>query len=45
VVTFSAPRALAEQLGLQPVFFPGEHGGFGSHPEAFAKVLRETLAR
>src|SRR5581483_1515214 len=44
VVTYSAPRALADKLGTTPVEFPGEHGGFGSHPELFAKVLREVLS-
>jgi pimeloyl-ACP methyl ester carboxylesterase len=44
IVTYHAPRALADQLGTEPVLFPGEHGGFGSHPEGFAKILREELS-
>ncbi|MFZ0217927.1 MAG: alpha/beta hydrolase [Candidatus Dormiibacterota bacterium] len=36
--------ALAAALGCQPVEFPGDHGGFGSHPEPFARVLREVFA-
>jgi pimeloyl-ACP methyl ester carboxylesterase len=35
--------ALAERLGTDPVTFPGDHGGFGSHPEAFAEVLHTVL--
>lgn len=35
--------ALAERLGKEPVVFPGDHGGFGSHPEAFADRLHGVL--
>lgn len=35
--------ALAEQLGKEPAVFPGDHGGFTSHPEAFARRLEEVL--
>lgn len=42
--------AVAEALGIEPVVFPSDHGGFsggeyGMHgePEAFAKRLREVL--
>jgi pimeloyl-ACP methyl ester carboxylesterase len=35
--------ALAERLGTAPVTFPGDHGGYGSHPAAFAEKLREAL--
>lgn len=44
-------EALAAALGVEPVVFPGDHGGFVAHewspsndPAAFAKVLREVLA-
>jgi pimeloyl-ACP methyl ester carboxylesterase len=44
-------RALASRLGLEPVRFPSNHGGFlggeyGQHgdPERFAATLREVLA-
>jgi pimeloyl-ACP methyl ester carboxylesterase len=37
-------RALAEALGTKPVFFPGDHGGYGEHAGAFAEVLQRTLA-
>lgn len=46
-----ATRALAEQLGQEPVRFPGDHGGFmgdeygmPGEPEGFAAALREVLA-
>ncbi|MDQ6796349.1 MAG: alpha/beta hydrolase [Chloroflexota bacterium] len=39
-----AAVALAERLGTQPVLFPGDHGGFGAQPEAFAAKLHEVLA-
>ncbi|MEU4546777.1 alpha/beta hydrolase [Nonomuraea dietziae] len=35
--------ALAEQAGLDPVVFPGGHGGFADAPEAFAARLAEVL--
>lgn len=43
-------EALAEELGVQPTVFPGDHGGFtvspmspGNEPAAFAAKLREVL--
>jgi pimeloyl-ACP methyl ester carboxylesterase len=35
--------ALAQRLGTDPVVFPGDHSGFGSHPEAFAEALDTVL--
>jgi pimeloyl-ACP methyl ester carboxylesterase len=42
--------ALAEQMGVEPVIFPGDHGGFAANewspsndPAAFAAKLRELL--
>jgi hypothetical protein len=35
--------ALAKRLGTEAVTFPGDHGGFGSHPADFAVKLREVL--
>jgi pimeloyl-ACP methyl ester carboxylesterase len=35
--------ALAERLGTPPVTFPGDHGGFGSHPAEFAETLHKVL--
>jgi hypothetical protein len=47
-MTYQTAHTLAEQLGGQlggqPVVFPGQHGGFGSHPDGFAAKLREVLA-
>lgn len=44
-------EALARALGVEPVVFPGDHGGFaasqwspGNDPAAFAAKLREVLA-
>jgi pimeloyl-ACP methyl ester carboxylesterase len=42
-VAHQAAVALAERLATAPVTFPGDHGGFGSHPEAFAGTLHEVL--
>ncbi|MDR8409713.1 alpha/beta hydrolase [Nonomuraea sp. 3-1Str] len=44
LLTYPTSTALAELLGTPPVEFPGEHGGFVTHPEPFAEVLRKTLA-
>jgi clorobiocin biosynthesis protein CloN7 len=39
-----AAVALAGELGVEPVEFPGDHGGFMADPAAFAQVLRGALA-
>lgn len=44
LITDRTTRALAELLGVAPVVFPGDHGGFMEDPNGFAGVLRETLA-
>jgi pimeloyl-ACP methyl ester carboxylesterase len=36
--------ALARILGVEPVEFPGDHGGFFGRPEQFSARLREVLA-
>jgi hypothetical protein len=36
--------ALAERLGTNVVHFPGDHGGFTTHPEPFAARLHAVLA-
>jgi hypothetical protein len=36
--------ALAERLGREVVVFPGDHGGFTTHPDAFAAALHQVLA-
>ena len=35
--------ALAERLGTKVVYFPGGHGGFTTHPGAFAETLHSVL--
>jgi hypothetical protein len=35
--------ALAERLGIKPVTFPGDHGGYGPHADAFAETLHRVL--
>ena len=42
-LAYRAAVALAEQLGEEPAVFPGDHGGFNSHPAAFARRLEEVL--
>lgn len=42
-VAYRAAVAVAELLGLTTVDFPGDHNGFGTDPEANAKVLREVM--
>jgi pimeloyl-ACP methyl ester carboxylesterase len=44
LLTYRTSMALCELLGSRPVEFPGDHGGFMSHPGAFADRLREVLA-
>jgi pimeloyl-ACP methyl ester carboxylesterase len=43
-MVYQTAHALAQRLGGQPAQFPGDHGGFGSHPDDFAARLREVLA-
>jgi pimeloyl-ACP methyl ester carboxylesterase len=38
-----AGRALAAELGTDPVLFPGNHGGFADHPEEFAAKIRSVF--
>jgi hypothetical protein len=42
---YNATIALAEELGTQPVVFPGDYGGFGVLAESFAAKLHDVLAR
>jgi pimeloyl-ACP methyl ester carboxylesterase len=44
LLTYRTSVALAEQLGTEPVTFPGDHGGFMGAPEPFAAVVRSVLA-
>jgi pimeloyl-ACP methyl ester carboxylesterase len=42
---YRTSRALAERLGIEPVMFPGGHGGYASDTAEFAARLRDVLAR
>ncbi|MBO3746328.1 alpha/beta fold hydrolase [Streptosporangiaceae bacterium NEAU-GS5] len=42
-VQHTTTLALAERLGLDPLVFPGAHGGFGTHVDAFAATLEKAL--
>ncbi|WP_205866272.1 alpha/beta hydrolase [Mycobacterium sp. IS-1264] len=44
LITYRTSIALAELLGVQPIEFPGDHGGFISAPGEFADILRATLS-
>jgi pimeloyl-ACP methyl ester carboxylesterase len=41
--TYDTSLALAKRLGAEPIFFPGDHIGMTTHPEAFAETLREVF--
>jgi pimeloyl-ACP methyl ester carboxylesterase len=40
---YRAATALARRLGTSVAHFPGDHGGFTTHPEAFADRLHEVF--
>jgi pimeloyl-ACP methyl ester carboxylesterase len=42
-LAYRAGVALAGRLGKEPQVFPGDHGGFNSHPGPFAERLDEVL--
>jgi len=42
-LAYRCGAALAERLGADPVTFPGDHSGFTSQPEAFARALHAVL--
>ena len=44
LITYRTSVALADRLGVPPVEFPGDHGGFISAPAEFADILRATLS-
>jgi pimeloyl-ACP methyl ester carboxylesterase len=44
LITYRTSMALATLLGVSPVEFPGDHGGFIGRPGEFADMLREVLA-
>jgi pimeloyl-ACP methyl ester carboxylesterase len=43
LITYRTSVTLADQLGVSPVEFPGDHGGFLSAPGEFADILRAVL--
>ena len=43
-LAYRSAVALAKQLGKEPAFYPGDHGGFRSHPRAFADRLDEVFS-
>lgn len=42
-LAYRAAVALAGRLEKEPAVFPGDHGGFSSHPGPFARRLEEVL--
>ena len=42
-LAYRAAVALSARLGKEPAVLPGGHGGFNSHPRAFARRLDEVL--
>ncbi len=44
LITHGTSMALCRLLGVEPVIFPGDHGGFIGAPEEFADALRATLS-
>jgi pimeloyl-ACP methyl ester carboxylesterase len=43
LLTYRTSTAMADRLGVEPVEFPGDHGGFLDDPAAFADALRKAL--
>lgn len=44
LITHGTSVALCALLGIEPVIFPGDHGGFMSAPAEFADALRAVLS-
>lgn len=44
LITYGTSMALCRLLGVEPVIFPGDHGGFMSAPGEFADALRAVLS-
>ena len=40
---YAMGMALAGKLGIEPVIFPGDHIGFGSHADTFAETLHQVF--
>lgn len=43
-LAWCSAKELANRLGVEPVVFPGGHGGFDEQPAEFAKKLEDVLA-
>ena len=43
-LAYRTATALADLLDVEPVQFPGDHGGFAADSEQFAQTLRQVLA-
>ena len=43
LITYPTSKALAELVGVAPVEFPGDHGGFVGQPKEFAERLQSVL--
>src|SRR5689334_733274 len=43
LLTYRTSVALCERLGVAPIEFPGDHGGFMGAPTEFAETLRSVL--
>ncbi len=43
LITHGTSLALCRRLGIEPVVFPGDHGGFMAAPAEFANALRAVL--
>ncbi|MHA7665493.1 alpha/beta fold hydrolase [Mycolicibacterium sp. HS_4_1] len=44
LITHGTSLALCRRLGVEPVVFPGDHGGFMAAPAEFADALRAALS-
>lgn len=44
LITHGTSLALCRRLGVEPVVFPGDHGGFMTAPAEFADALRAVLS-
>ena len=42
-IAHRAAIALAEDLGVEPVTFPGDHGGYGAYSDTFGETLHRVL--
>ncbi|MFI6024910.1 alpha/beta fold hydrolase [Amycolatopsis magusensis] len=43
-LAYEAAVALADELGVEPALFPGDHGGYSAHPAAAADLTRKIFS-